>query len=1162
MAQVDGSIRIGTEITTKQAEKELKSLEGSIAKTAEKIASLRSKMDTLKDTKIPTQEYSEISTQIQKAESEFNKLLEKQEQMQREGKDNGVAWERLNEKMEEIGNTIRYVQGELQDLVDTGKAFTLGSNTEKYAEMSAQMEQLNQQMEADTQRQSELQNALASEEERLAQIKANATVSDQNIIDLLERRRQLISEIKDMEAAGVGLGYQQYEDANRELEEINGKIKDYQKNLGGVPEKFENMRKSAQKAFGAISKGTKKSSGLFSTFISRLKGIALSLLIFNWISKGFNAMISGMKKGFENLAGYSDSYAQSVQSMKNAMSTLGNQFAAAFAPIVQMVIPWLNSLIGVITTAMAYVAQFIAILGGKSTFTKAKKVQDDYNKSLGGTAKAADKARGALAKFDDLDVLEKKQEDAGGSGSAGTTNPSDMFEEVEISPEMQKVGKWLDDIKKKIKPILDYLGELKDIFMEGFWDGLGDWEYRWESIKNSIKSIKDSLVDIFTDSEVVAAADQYVKSVAYMFGSLVGSLASIGLTIATNLVGGIAKYLEQNKDRIKEYLISMFDIWAEINMMFAILFQSIAYVFEAFASEQGQQLTANIIGIFVDAFMGITELASKLFRDIANIIIQPFVDNKEGFREALEGLLDVLASVTGTIKDGIDATFDKLNEVYDEHFKPFFDSVAQGISEIINKILDFWNETLQPILMDWAAEFDKLFKSHIQPLINNFIELLGDIADMLKVLWENILQPFIVWIIDNILPVIDPIMEDLKVIVFGVLAAISDTIHSIISVIRNIIQFLTDVFKGDWEAAWNDVVNIVKSIIPLMQGVGINLIEGIKSGISSAWEGLKETVSNIADSITKTIKDILGIHSPSTVFAEIGGYIIQGLSDGISSAIDLVLTAISAVVDGILGLFSFDKWTEAGQGMINSIVSVIEEFKEIWYTSFNEWVEINQELYFGYDIWYEQFSNILTAYNDVNSEFMSEWQNNMNIWWTTMVMPYFTVLQWKTFGENMKNGIMQGFKAIANNIAGVLNQIIQLFNAAYKELQDAMNELIDDYNSKASQLGTSKLSHVKYNPMDGVKVPQLATGAVIRGGNPFMAILGDQPAGQTNIEAPLSTIEQAVENVISRQGYNRESVPVNINLNYDGETFARLSISDILSELGRQGFNVDVLGVT
>ena len=53
-----------------------------------------------------------------------------------------------------------------------------------------------------------------------------------------------------------------------------------------------------------------------------------------------------------------------------------------------------------------------------------------------------------------------------------------------------------------------------------------------------------------------------------------------------------------------------------------------------------------------------------------------------------------------------------------------------------------------------------------------------------------------------------------------------------------------------------------------------------------------------------------------------------------------------------------------------------------------------------------------------------------------------------------------------------------------------------------------------------------------------------------------------MENVIGRSGYGRESVPVTINLNYDGETFARLSISNILSELGRQGYNVDMLGVT
>lgn len=129
---------------------------------------------------------------------------------------------------------------------------------------------------------------------------------------------------------------------------------------------------------------------------SRMKGLALSLLIFNWISKGFNAMVSGMKKGFDNLMQYSGNYANSVQSLKNAQATLGNSFAAAFAPIVQMVIPWLVQLMNTLSQAITYVSQFIAVLGGKGTFTRAKQVQDSYNKSLGGTASAAKKAAGAL----------------------------------------------------------------------------------------------------------------------------------------------------------------------------------------------------------------------------------------------------------------------------------------------------------------------------------------------------------------------------------------------------------------------------------------------------------------------------------------------------------------------------------------------------------------------------------------------------------------------------------------------------------------------------------------------------------------------------------------------------------------------------------------------
>lgn len=177
------------------------------------------------------------------------------------------------------------------------------------------------------------------------------------------------------------------------MAELNAKQKPIKK-------EFDRMKNSADKAFKTASSGAKKkkSAGLFGTFASRLKGIALSLLIFNWITKAFNAMVAGMQKGFSNLTKYSAPLANSFQALKNSLATLGNAFAAAFAPIVQIVIPYLNALINGIARAITYVAQFIAILVGKSTFIRAKKIQDSYNDSLNGTAAAAKKGSRSFGK--------------------------------------------------------------------------------------------------------------------------------------------------------------------------------------------------------------------------------------------------------------------------------------------------------------------------------------------------------------------------------------------------------------------------------------------------------------------------------------------------------------------------------------------------------------------------------------------------------------------------------------------------------------------------------------------------------------------------------------------------------------------------------------------
>lgn len=81
---------------------------------------------------------------------------------------------------------------------------------------------------------------------------------------------------------------------------------------------------------------------------------------------------------------------------------------------------------------------------------------------------------------------------------------------------------------------------------------------------------------------------------------------------------------------------------------------------------------------------------------------------------------------------------------------------------------------------------------------------------------------------------------------------------------------------------------------------------------------------------------------------------------------------------------------------------------------------------------------------------------------------------------------------------------------------------------------TAKLRMPKVTPpfLQGKKIPGLAQGSVLNGGDPFLAYLNDQPRGQTNIEAPLSTMVSAFKQALSEGGYNS---PTTINLEASGD---------------------------
>lgn len=817
--------------------------------------------------------------------------------------------------------------------------------------------------------------------------------------------------LQELERRGLGFGNQEYDDAYIQWQKAEQAVKEYKAQLVGAKAQqkdlstgLHNVGEEGKKAFNKMNSGARKTKSMLGTMASRMKGLLLSLLIFNWISKGFNAMVAGMKKGFENLMKYSGDYASNVQSLKNAQATLGNSFAAAFSPIVQTVIPWLVQLINTISRAMTYVAQFVAILGGKSTFTRAKQVQDSYNKSLGGTAGAAKKAYGALAKFDDLDVLQKQDTSGGGGGE----NAADMFEEVPVDP---KVKGWLDGIRDGLKPILDYMKELKGAFMEGFWDGLGDPSGRFETIKKGLAQIKEALLDIWNDPAVRGAADSWAESLLYMFGSLVGSIASIGLTIAAAFIGGLGEYLENNTGRIKEFLVSTFNIGTEINNLLADLFQSIAYIFEGFASESGIRFVSALIGVFADAGMGLLEVALKLGRDILNMLIQPIVENQEGFRTALEGLLSGAATILEGLKTSIDSIFDNLNAVYDEHFKPFFDSIASGLSSIVGTLLSVWNGSIQPVIDRISQKISELLTQYITPFVNNVVEFIGQIATHLQHFWEMFLQPLIEWFITYVVPIL------------------SEAISLIIEII----------------------IQVVESIMADLNG----LMDFINDTVMPAWNGFWESAGDMFDAFWQAISAV--------------GELIEDMFTGI---FDLIRKLI-------------DKdWTGAW-----------DSAKEI-FTTFKDNIE-----------------GVINSIREFFQKFL-DWIGEKVEWVLDKVQGV------KDFFGGGGGGSPTGDGGYARTAA---------------------------YRAAASPVMAD--------------IPHLATGGVIRGGNPFVALLGDQRAGQTNIEAPLDTIRQAVREELAGSNYSGVLNPV-ISLNVDAQEFARLTLQDILQEAKRQGYDVEVLGVT
>jgi hypothetical protein len=119
------------------------------------------------------------------------------------------------------------------------------------------------------------------------------------------------------------------------------------------------------------------------------------------------------------------------------------------------------------------------------------------------------------------------------------------------------------------------------------------------------------------------------------------------------------------------------------------------------------------------------------------------------------------------------------------------------------------------------------------------------------------------------------------------------------------LKFIGDLWTSIWDHighffrdTWNNIVKFFTGIVKTFVNIGTNIVTGIWNGIKTAWGNLTTWVQGLFNGFVDTIKKLLGIHSPSTVFHGFGSNLMQGLVNGIDS----MKGAVTDSVSGVAGL--------------------------------------------------------------------------------------------------------------------------------------------------------------------------------------------------------------------------------------------------------------------
>lgn len=788
------------------------------------VTAMEQKLQELGSQKVSTAEFEQLTKTTQKAEQALLQMYNRRELMEDMGvKESSAQWKRLAIQIQYAEEQLARYEANLSGMEANGTAYVAGSSTQAFQDIAAQLSQAS--------------GSLSETESWLSTIKQvpGAAGTAARVLGTFG------SALKVAATGAFKLG--------RGIASVT-----FKGLAAGAKMAISRLKEFAtqSKNTDLTSKGLVKSlTSLKTTMVGRIKRMFIS------------AIFSQMKEALNSLTKFSSTFNSAMSNLKNRSTELSANMAVGLGNLITAVEPILSRIIGALSKAMSYLNAFFAMLGGKSTMTVAKKQTASYADSLDKAGKSAKELKNQLMGFDEINRMEKQDDNSSGSGSSGTGG--DLFEQVPIDSVLPA-------------EVQAYFDRLKAAIQAGDWEGVG--RIIAEGLNTGMK-----VVDNWINTVLRPMGVTWASRIARVLNGLVdgfdwqlfGKTIADGINAGFDIVNTFLSTFNWLKlgEGIGTAINSLFDNieWDLLGETFANKWNALIDTVYGIVSSVDWVSIGSSLSTFVNSFgenLHLEHVGSIVAQGLNGIqkTVQAFIDGvhwKEGVTRVGKAINDMFAQVDwvalgGTITSGFNMIVTTLTTlIATVDWNAIGNDLGQFVSSIFTNI-------------DWGA-----IGSFFSEAFIGVFSLIAGIIEGID--WYEVASSLTSGLIDFITNV-----DWLQLI--GTLAEL------LISFVGGAVQVLLGAIGGLFEG-----------LASAFSDVGLNSIAGFFKGISDALKNVGNWIkTNIVDPVVNAVKNFFGIHSPSTVFADIGDNLIAGLFNGISGAWSMITGFFDGALSGLTSL--------------------------------------------------------------------------------------------------------------------------------------------------------------------------------------------------------------------------------------------------------------------